>query len=680
MAKNLPLPKVEYDQIQLKGGYDLLTPTLSLPSGAVREAVNFEVSVNGGYTRIPGYERFDGRPAPSAAEFTGIVLDAVANLVVGNTITGPTGTAVVIAIAGTEVTITKVTGTFAVSDALLNGLDPVGTIVDLGAPYTSQQAAQYAQLAANAYRADIGPVPGSGPIRGVVTMGTTVYAWRNTADGTAMQIYKSSATGWDLVTLGWELSFTGGLAAGIAEGDTVTGATSGATGVVARVMVQDSTFAANDAEGRLILSATTGTFQNGENLQVSASTRAVAGGAAAAITLSPGGRVQTVVGNFGGLYGTRIYGCDNVNRGFEFDGTVYAPISTGMTTDQPDNVAVHSSHLFFSFGASLQFSSIAEPYRWSPIFGAGEISMNSKITALLPLQGSNQSPALVVYSLNETNILYGTSSEEFNLTAYSVNMGGNRYTAQRLDTAYVLDDRGVVSMSTSDKFGNFDAATLTYNIRPVVQARRTRATAAGVNREKGQYRVFYNDGYALYMTIVNGQYLGAMPVQFPNPVLVWTEGERADRVEQAFFGSSNGYVYQMDAGTSFDGAPIPYSLLLNYNPSRSPRIRKRYRRASIEMTGTSYAEFDFGYELGYGLPINEQPNAYGYESQFSSAYWDSFIWDAFVWDGKVLAPTEVEMTGTAENVALRFFGESDYIGEFTLNSVILHFSMRRGLR
>jgi hypothetical protein len=386
------------------------------------------------------------------------------------------------------------------------------------------------------------------------------------------------------------------------------------------------------------------------------------------------------MGNFGGLYSTRIYGCDNVGRGFEFDGTVYAPISTGMAIDQPENVAVHSNHLFFSFGGSLQFSSINEPYRWSPVFGAGEIAMRADITALMPLQGNNSSPALVVYSLNETNILYGTSSQDFNLTAYSVNMGGNRYTAQRLDTSYVLDDRGVVALSTSDKFGNFDAATLTYNIRPAVQARRTRATTAGVNREKSQYRIFFDDGYALYMTIVNGQYLGAMPVQLPNPVNVWAEGERADRTEQAYFGSTNGFVYQMDAGTSFDGAGIPYSLLLNYNPSRSPRIRKRYRRASIEMTGTSYAEFQFGYELGYGLPTNEQPTAFNYQSQFSPAYWDTFVWDAFVWDGRVLAPTEVEMTGTAENVALRFFGDSDYIGEFTLNSVILHFSMRRGLR
>jgi hypothetical protein len=109
-------------------------------------------------------------------------------------------------------------------------------------------------------------------------------------------------------------------------------------------------------------------------------------------------------------------------------------------------------------------------------------------------------------------------------------------------------------------------------------------------------------------------------------------------------------------------------------------VRKRYRRASIEISGSSYAEIGFTYELGYGLPDNEQPSPAMYESKFSSSYWDSMTWDAFVWDGKTLSPTEAEMNGTAENVALILYGQSDYINEFTINSVILHYSMRRGIR
>mgnify|MGYP000966022289 CR=1 FL=1 len=55
------MPRVQYDLIRLRGGLDQVTPTLSLPPGFVRRSTNFEASITGGYTRIAGYERFDGR-------------------------------------------------------------------------------------------------------------------------------------------------------------------------------------------------------------------------------------------------------------------------------------------------------------------------------------------------------------------------------------------------------------------------------------------------------------------------------------------------------------------------------------------------------------------------------------------------------------------------------------------
>jgi hypothetical protein len=673
------LPRVQYDLVRLQGGLDLLTPTLSLAPGYVRDAKNFEVSVNGGYTRIAGYERFDGRASPTAASYGILTLDAVANVAVGNTITGPTGFAVVAMINGLYIVYTKPSGTFAVNDAITQGVNPVGTITATAAAVDSKTAAMYAAAAANIYRADIQAVPGSGPVRGVLDLNGTVYAWRNNAGGTAMVIHRSTSSGWSALSLGFELDFENGITE-LFDGNTINGGTSAATAVISRVVLRSGSWSAGDAAGTLILSSVTGTFVAAENINIGSTIMADAVGAQTAITLAANGRVQTESGKFGLQSTARVYGCDNVNRGFEFDGTVYVPIRTGMPVDVPSNVAVHSSHLFFSFNNSLQFSSIGEPYRWNPVFGAGEIAMRDVITALLPLQGSDNSTALVIYSTKETNILYGTSGEDFRLVPHSVNMGGNRYTAQRLDTGYVFDDRGIISLRTTDKFDNFDAATLTYNLRPVIQSRRTGASASGLNRERSQYRLFFNDGYGLYMTTVNGKLLGTLPVLFPNPVLCWCESSRLDGIERSFFGSSNGMVYKLDSGPSFDGQEIEYSLMLPYNSVRSPRIRKRYRRASIEMSSDTFSEIGFSYEIGYGLPNNEQPSPRLYEVPFSTAYWDSIAWDSFVWDGKTLSPTEVEMTGTAENVALLFYGQSDFINEFTINSVIIHYSMRRGIR
>lgn len=50
-----------------QGGLDLVSPALRLPAGAVIASQNYEPTTEGGYARCKGYERFDGRPSPSAA-------------------------------------------------------------------------------------------------------------------------------------------------------------------------------------------------------------------------------------------------------------------------------------------------------------------------------------------------------------------------------------------------------------------------------------------------------------------------------------------------------------------------------------------------------------------------------------------------------------------------------------
>ena len=96
-----------------------------------------------------------------------------------------------------------------------------------------------------------------------------------------------------------------------------------------------------------------------------------------------------------------------------------------------------------------------------------------------------------------------------------------------MDQAYVLDDRGIMSLGTTLNFGNFLPSSLTMNIRPFLENRANLATASTVSREKGQYRVFFSDKKALYMTISNGQLLGTMPIEFLHEVKNIVEGERA---------------------------------------------------------------------------------------------------------------------------------------------------------
>lgn len=72
----------------------------------------------------------------------------------------------------------------------------------------------------------------------------------------------------------------------IKVGDTVTGATSGATAVVTSVRLHSGTWGGGNAAGRLCVMSKTGTFQANENLQVSAVTKAKAEGDTTSMLMS----------------------------------------------------------------------------------------------------------------------------------------------------------------------------------------------------------------------------------------------------------------------------------------------------------------------------------------------------------------------------------------------------------
>lgn len=676
------------DTVKLQGGLDLITPTLNLPPGICRAAQNFECSITGGYSRIVGYERFDGRPSPSNATYFTFALSGFNTLAIGNVMVGQTSGATATCCGLTQASsvantaaYTQLTGIFQLGEVIKVGATVIGTVTSITPVVTDQATgAQFTANAADVYRANISAVPGSGNVLGVFRLNGVVYAWRNNVGGTAAAIYKSSGTGWVNVPTGWSLSFNTGTGL-IVDGASVVGHTSGATGTVGRVVLESGTWGTN-AAGRLILTATTGTFSAGEQLWVGGVNQALAVGAATAITIQPSGNYNFSLYNFG-LGGTgvaRLYGADGVNHGFEFDGTVYVPINTGMTLDAPVNVVAHKNSLFFSFGPSLQFSGLGLPYQWSVITGAGELAMPGAITNLLPQPGRQDTGALCIWTDENTYILYGSSATSFQLVPFNIGTGAIANTAQNMSDTYVLEMRGVLSLTTTLNYGNFEPNAITMHIRPFIQTHRTIVTSAILNREKAQYRVFFSDGSGLYCSFLNKQFVGVMPVMFPNPVMCVAEGSSSSSGETTFFGSTNGMVYQLDAGTSFDGANIQAYLTLVYNSQQSHRYLKRYRRASLEISGSTYTPLTIGYSFSYGSVNVAQPNNANYVAPFQIPFWDSFTWDAFVWDGQGLSPTEIQMVGTAENVAITIASNTNYTASYTINTATIHTSKRRMLR
>lgn len=685
---SIRMPKTEYDVVALAGGMDQVTPTLSLKPGVCRDALNYECAPTGGYSRIGGYERFDGLKAPSTATYSLVQVVSFTNTpTVGQTLTGNSSGATghIVALGANYLVLTQVTGTFTTVEVVKVSTTTIGTATPTTVTLTAKQGAQYTASAADVYRALISKVPGSGATRGVVGLNVAgtdkVFAFRDNVGGTSTDLYVASGASWVKIPYIHEVSFTAGGTAVPADGATLT--QGGVTSVVRRVMASSgSTTWAGSTAGRFVIDVPTGgSFAAGAATLTGGATVTLSG-ADTQIAVLPGGKYEFFVGNVTGSFSTlRAYGADGVNRMFEFDGTTYCPIPTGASPDTPKHIVVHKNHLMPSIDSSFLFSAPGFAYRYLSVDGGGEIAVGDVVTGFLIQPGAQTTGALTVYGQSNTFMLYGTGLADWNFVTYNTGTGALDYTAQNMAQSYALSHLGIISLTTTLAYGNFVQSTLTDNIRPFIIAERANVAYSSLLRERSQYRLFFSDGYGLYTTIVNGKMLGSMPVYFPNKVNCVWNGVNSSGAEISYMGDTSGYVHQMDVGSSFDGASIDAYITLNWNAMRSPRVLKRFRHSSVEMQGSYYAEFDFGYQLGYGTSEINQSVAVSYVSGFSPPIaWDTFTWDSFTWDGRTLFPTEVDVNGTAENLQVTISSTGNFIYPYTVNSIINHFTPRRGLR
>lgn len=680
----------------LRGGLDLVTPAVETPPGRVIAGVNYEPHRRG-YRRVDGFERFDGQPKPSEASYSVLNFDAgVTAVAEGDTVTGATsgatGKALIAGVletgtyAGSDATgylvLTNVSGTFQDNENLEVSAATVcvanGTAVDRGA-LTDANDSTWHRDAIETARALIAKPSGSGPVRGAWMYKGVVYAFRDNAGATAAVMHKSTTSGWTAVDLGSEISFDAGTVE-FTEDDTLTGGTSAATATIKRVVLESGDWSTSDATGRLILSGVTGTFQDNETITDGAGGSATSASADSAITLSAGGHYQFRNHNFYGASNLlRMYGVNGVDRGFEFDGTVFVPIATGMTTDTPNRVEVHRNHLFFAFpGGSAQHSSTGNPYQWTVITGAGEIGIGEEITDML----SSASGSLTILGRNKTCVLFGDDSANWVLSTIADDAGGIAWTTQNIGAPYYLDDIGIRSLETTQKFGDFRIGTITEMVEPVFEQQRVAGvTPVGSIRVRGkdQYRLFWSDGTGL--TIYFGrQPAESLPFDLGITVFCAASCEDTDGNEVLLVGDDQGMVYQLDAGTSFDGSEVQAYLRFAFNHVGSPSKHKRWKKAVLEMDGGPDTQIGLVAEFSYSNSDQPPSTEQTFSVSGSGGIWNEFNWNDFYWSSPVEGQAEAHIDGLGINLSIAAISDATYEEPHILHGMTLQFTYRGDAR
>jgi hypothetical protein len=712
----------------LEGGLDVVTPALSVAPGAAIAMVNYEPWYQGGYRRIPGYERFDGRPKPSDASFLGWESSDVSAASIGLTVTGDiSGATGVICglwddsangnLYGTDyMAVTKVTGTFQNGEGLNTAAYTINSAPVLQFAPTIDLEEDWLLAAETEYRDDIQEVPGSGPVRGAWQRLADVYAVRDNVGATAGIMHKASATGWTTtgITMGVYLRFDAGLAAGltVSEGDTLTGGTSGATATIHRIVLNGGSVAWDGSgEGYFVLTNVVGgPFQDNEQLQSPAPTPiATADGASATFAFSAGGTYRFHNHNFfGGASTYRAYGCNGVDPAFEIDENgIVSPILMPVNvqtdggiapTNTPFLIEEHRNHLFLAFeGGSLQHSIPGEPLNFQAFLGAGEFGLGDDITSLNSIVGN----VLVASTSRETRGLFGADVSNWELRVIAEQSGSVLYGSQKIDTVYSLDDLGITSVARSDQFGDFVGATVSQKVQPVVIAQRPRFNDSTIVRESNQFRVYFTDNSALVMYVPVGSQAesrqGGTTAQQPQfgflsydiPVKQIYNTDDDTGKERTYFLTDDltwqGYVFEDQIGKNFDGAEIASYVRTAFNQIGAPTMRKKFRRADLELNAPQQISLRVQSDLTYSAAtvsssiadLDNVANIPAIDVISGGGFWDVDNWDEFLWDGQTISTARANLRGTGENISFLIFNETAKSNPFVLQGITIHYDMRR---
>ena len=381
-------------------------------------------------------------------------------------------------------------------------------------------------------------------------------------------------------------------------------------------------------------------------------------------TLSPNGNFEFINHNFTGHSGSlKMFGCDGINKAFQFNGTTLSFLTTGMTTDTPSHIGVHKNHLFLSFtGGSVQHSGVGNPASWNLVTGAGEIGIGTEVTGFSSMKGDS----LAITGRNQISILYGASASDWNLKLFSPAIGAVARTNGQMDSdLYFFNGDDLSSLTATQAFGDFESASVSAVVKPFIDARKSNTVGATVNRDKNQYRLFFDDKSVLVGTIINRQVVG---------FTTWRLEHTPSFITEKYMGCTDGSVMYMDNGVSFNGTAIQSYLRLPFTSFNTPHRKKRFRKATLELEAGSQATLDYLADYDYGSggsSSGAQATVYG-----GGGFWDVANWNNFVWSSAVVASAEAYLNGSGMNISLLIVHSSATDPAFTLQGVQLNYSLR----
>ena len=276
-----------------------------------------------------------------------------------------------------------------------------------------------------------------------------------------------------------------------------------------------------------------------------------------------------------------------------------------------ESVAIFKNTAFYSKGNTIYFTAPFTVDDFSAANGAGSINVGQDVTGLVVFRDQ-----LIIFTTNNIKRLTGNTSADFQVSPITDRIGCiNGDTIQEVggDIMYLAPD-GIRLLSATDRIGDFglDVASDTIAKDANIFLNSTSNFASVLIREKAQYRIFaYNSSEqssvakGLIATKFVSQGASGISWATTQGIKAYVADSRYSGDQETIaFANGDGYIYEMDTGSDFDGADIEAIYESPFMPITDPQVRKTFYKTTLYAEPTGSMDLDLNLKFDFASGTN----------------------------------------------------------------------------
>jgi hypothetical protein len=398
-----------------------------------------------------------------------------------------------------------------------------------------------------------------------------------------------------------------------------------------------------------------------------------------------GGKAKHILYNLDGDDKVIFVDSNNYPATYNTSGNTITAITGSTDVLGAENVAVFKDTAFYAKGNNLYFTAPFTVDDFSAANGAGSINVANEITGLAVFRDQ-----LIVFTTDTIKRITGNTAADFSVSPITDRIGCvNGDTIQEVggDIMYLAPD-GIRLLSATDRIGDFglDIASDPIAKDATTFLGSTPNFCSVLMREKAQYRIFayieseqHEAAKGLIATKFVSQGASGISWSTTYGIKAFVADSRyTNTAESIAFANTDGYVYMLDTGSSFDGLPIEAIYESPYMPLSDPQMRKSFYKMTLYAEPTGSMSLDLNVKYDFGTSTNTgviQPSTQSIESTGTSVFIfgeSTSVFNTATYGGELDKVYNTNIIGSGKTIAIRIEDNSTN-PTFTLDTALLEF-------